>query len=172
MEGQPERSQGIWNAKRQVTQIHIKENSKLIWPFAHILMNTGLRVKSAYIREKGIKSHVQQIIGVFRDDLGNIKGTIMAHGVQRVCKGTGKSIKVWSTLCGKISCNTYEPSFQPTVHSFIQPCMSLVWDPIWATGLAGWSPTWRWVQLREEKWSSSLWSRLRSLKRGSSSIVG
>ena len=32
--------------------IHIKENCKTIWPFAHIPMYTGLRVKSAYIREK------------------------------------------------------------------------------------------------------------------------
>ena len=57
-------------------------------------MYTGLRVISSYIREKGIKICVQQIIGVFRDDFGNIKGTIMVHGVQRVCKGTRKAIKV------------------------------------------------------------------------------
>ena len=48
----------------------------------------GLRVISMYIHEKGIKSRVQQIIGVFRDDLGNIKGTKIVHGVQRVCRGT------------------------------------------------------------------------------------
>ena len=57
-------------------------------------MYTGLGVISAYIREKGIKSHVQQIIGVFRDGLGNIKGIKIVHGVQRVCRGTGKVIKV------------------------------------------------------------------------------
>ena len=57
-------------------------------------MYEGLRVKSMYIREKGIKSHVHQIIGGFRDDLGNIKGTKIFHGVQRVYKGTGKAIKV------------------------------------------------------------------------------
>ena len=57
-------------------------------------MYTGLRVISAYIREKGIKSHIQQIIGVFRDDLGNIKGTKIFHGVQRVCRGIGKAINV------------------------------------------------------------------------------
>ena len=73
-------------------QIHIKENSKNIWTYAHIPMYVGLRVISAYIREKGIK--IQQIIGVFRDDLGNIKGTIMVHGVQRVCRGTGKAINM------------------------------------------------------------------------------
>ena len=27
---------------------------------------------------------------VFRDDLGNIKGTKMVHGVQRVCRGIGR----------------------------------------------------------------------------------
>ena len=46
------------------------------------------------VHEKGIKSRIQQIIGVFRDDLGNIKGTIMVHGVQRVCRVTGKAIKL------------------------------------------------------------------------------
>ena len=65
-----------------------------IWPFAHISMYMGLRVISAYICEKGIKSCVHQIISVFRDDLGNIKCTIMVHGVLRVCKGIGKAIKV------------------------------------------------------------------------------
>ena len=33
-----------------------------------------------YIHEKGIKSRVQQITGVFKDDLGNIKGTILVQG--------------------------------------------------------------------------------------------
>ena len=56
-------------------------------------MYAGSRVISAYIREKGIKSHVQKIIGVFRDDLGNNKGIIMVHGVQRVYRGTGEAIK-------------------------------------------------------------------------------
>ena len=67
---------------------------KNIRPFAHILMYMGLRVISACIREKGFKGHVQQIMSVFRDDLGNIKGTKMVHGVQRVCRGTGKAINV------------------------------------------------------------------------------
>ena len=57
-------------------------------------MYAGLRVISAYIRKKGIKSHVQKIIGVSRDDLGNIKGTKIVHGVQRVCRWTEKAINV------------------------------------------------------------------------------
>ena len=57
-------------------------------------MYAGLSVISMYIREKGIKSRVHPIIGVFRDDLGNIKGTIFVHGVQRVCRGIGKAIKL------------------------------------------------------------------------------
>ena len=57
-------------------------------------MYDGLRVISVYIREKWIKSHTQQIIGVFRDDLGNIKRTKMVHGVQRVCRGTRKAINM------------------------------------------------------------------------------
>ena len=57
-------------------------------------MYMGLRVISEYMREKGIKSRAHKIIGVFRDDLGNIKGTIIVHGVQIVCRRTGKAIKV------------------------------------------------------------------------------
>ena len=77
-----------------MVRIHIKENSKIIWTYAHIPMYVVLRVISAYIREKGIKSRVQQIIGVFRDDIGNIKGTIMVHGFQRVWRGTWKAIQL------------------------------------------------------------------------------
>ena len=77
-----------------MTQIYIKENSKNLWPFAHIPMYTGLRVISAYIHEKGFKSHVWKRTGVFRDDIGNIKGKKMVHGVQRVYRGTRKSINV------------------------------------------------------------------------------
>ena len=57
-------------------------------------MYAGLRVISAYIREKWFKSRVWKIIGVFRDDIGNNKGTKIVHGVQRVCKGIGKATKV------------------------------------------------------------------------------
>ena len=57
-------------------------------------MYAGLGVISAYIHKKGIKSHVQQIMSVFRVDIGTIKGTKIVHGVQRVCIGIGKAIKV------------------------------------------------------------------------------
>ena len=46
------------------------------------------------IREKGFKSRVQQIMSVFRDDLGNIKGKKIVDGVQRVFRGIGKAINV------------------------------------------------------------------------------
>ena len=36
---------------------------------------------SEYIREKGFKSRVWKFLHVFRDDLGNIKGKKMVHGV-------------------------------------------------------------------------------------------
>ena len=49
--------------------------------YAHISMYAVLGVKPTYIREKGFKSHVWQFLHVFRDDLGNIKGTKMVHGV-------------------------------------------------------------------------------------------
>ena len=73
--------QGIWKAKRQVNWIYIKEKSKTIWPFSHIPMYAGLRVKSAYIRENRFKSRIWKIMHVFRDDIGNIKGIKMVHGV-------------------------------------------------------------------------------------------
>ena len=57
-------------------------------------MYAGLRVISASIHESGFKSRVWKITGVFRDDIGNIKGTKIVHGVQRVHRGTGKSINV------------------------------------------------------------------------------
>ena len=57
-------------------------------------MYVSLRVISAYICEKGIKSPIQQIIGVFRDYLGNIKGKVMVYGVQIFYRGIGKAIKV------------------------------------------------------------------------------
>ena len=57
-------------------------------------MYASLRSIFVYTHEYGIKSRVQQIIGVFRDDLGNIKATIMVHRVQRVYRGIGKPIKV------------------------------------------------------------------------------
>ena len=56
-------------------------------------MYAFLGVKPAYICEKGFKSHVWKFLHVFRDDLGNIKGTKMVHGVLGVCRGTGKAIK-------------------------------------------------------------------------------
>ena len=62
--------------------------------FAHIPMYVGLRVISAYIRENRFKSHVWKIMHVFRDSIGNIKGTKMVHGVQIFCKGTRKAINV------------------------------------------------------------------------------
>ena len=85
-----------------------RKTPKNIWPFAHILMYMGLMVIFMCIHGKGIKHCVQQIIGVFRDDLVNIKGTKIVHGVQRVCRGIWKSIYMWSTMCGKISYKIYD----------------------------------------------------------------
>ena len=56
-----------------MSQIHVKENSKTIWPFAHIPMYAGLRFIFAYIHENGFKIRVWKIMHVFRDDIGNIK---------------------------------------------------------------------------------------------------
>ena len=57
-------------------------------------MYAGLRVISVYIRENGFKSCVWQIMHVFRDDLGNIKGTKIVHEVQRLYRGIGKAINM------------------------------------------------------------------------------
>ena len=50
----------------------------------------GFRVISTYIREKGIKSCVQQIMSVFRDDLDNMKGTKIVHGSKESVEGQGR----------------------------------------------------------------------------------
>ena len=73
-----------------MTRIQIKEKSKNICPFAHILMYVGLRVISTYIHDKGIKNHVQQIMGAFRDDIWNIKGTKIFHGSKESAEGQGR----------------------------------------------------------------------------------
>ena len=57
-------------------------------------MYAGFRVISAYKHENRFKIHVWKIIHVFRDDLGNLKGTKMVHGVQRAYRGTRKAINV------------------------------------------------------------------------------
>ena len=49
--------------------------------FVHIAMYAVLGVKPTYIREKGFKSRVWKFLHAFRDDIGNIKGTKMIHGV-------------------------------------------------------------------------------------------
>ena len=49
--------------------------------YAHIPMYAVLGVKPMYIHEKGFKSRIWQFLHVFRDDIGNIKGIKMVHGV-------------------------------------------------------------------------------------------
>ena len=49
--------------------------------YVHIPMYAVLVVKSAYIRDKGFKSHIYKFTHVFGDDQGNIKGQKMVHGV-------------------------------------------------------------------------------------------
>ena len=53
-------------------------------------MYMSLRVISVYIHEKGIKIHLWQVLDVFRDDLGNIKGTKMVHGSKKSVEGKGR----------------------------------------------------------------------------------
>ena len=47
-----------------------------------------------YIHEKGLQSGVWKITCVFRDGLGNIKGTKIVHRVQRAHRGTGQTINM------------------------------------------------------------------------------
>ena len=63
-----------------MSRIHVKENSKRILDFVHILMYAVLVVKSAYIRAYRFKSHVYHFLHVFRDGQGNIKGQKMVQG--------------------------------------------------------------------------------------------
>ena len=49
--------------------------------FVHIPMYTVLGVKPAYIRDKEFKSRIWLSLHVFRDDIGNMKGTKMVHVV-------------------------------------------------------------------------------------------
>ena len=48
-------------AKSQVVQTHIKENTKNIWTYALIPMYTCLSSISTYINENGIKIRIQQM---------------------------------------------------------------------------------------------------------------
>ena len=50
----------------------------------------GFRVISAYICENGFKSRIWKIMHVFRDDIENIKGTKMVHGVIEFVEGQGR----------------------------------------------------------------------------------
>ena len=47
---------------------------------------------------------------VFRDDLGNIKGTKMVHGVQRVYKGIGKAINMTCVVIAMYNIDRSESS--------------------------------------------------------------
>ena len=60
------------------------ENASLL---AHISMYAGLRVTSTYIHENRFKIRVWKIMHVFRDDLGNIKGTKWPIGSKESTEG-------------------------------------------------------------------------------------
>ena len=59
-----------------------EENSKNIWIYEHISMYTGVRLKFVCTCEYGFKSHVQQSIGFFRDDIGTSKYNISTWGLK------------------------------------------------------------------------------------------
>ena len=75
-------------------QIHLKENSKIIWPFAHIPMCVVLGVKPMYIRDKGFKSWY----GNFYMFLGMIKETSKdkngLRGLRSLQRDRGRLYKV------------------------------------------------------------------------------
>ena len=72
-------SQGIWKARSQMSRIHVKENSKMIWTYAHIPMYAVIGVKLAYVRGYRGKSRVYHFYYVFRDDQGHIKRKKVVH---------------------------------------------------------------------------------------------
>ena len=58
----------------QMSRIHVKENSKRIWTYAHIPMYTVIGVKLVYVHGYRVKSRVYNFLYNFRDDQGSIKG--------------------------------------------------------------------------------------------------
>ena len=55
-----------------MSRIHVKENSKMIWTYVHILMYAVIWVKPAYVRGYLVKRCVYHILYSF---LGMIKDT-------------------------------------------------------------------------------------------------
>ena len=88
-----ERSQGIWKVRRQVSWIHVKENSKKIWIFVHIPIYAVLVVKPTYICAYKFKSHVYH----FHMFLGMVKETSKdkkwSMGSKESSVGQGKAIQ-------------------------------------------------------------------------------
>ena len=82
-----------------------------LWNYFAFCTHPDVRGFEGHIHKNRFKSRVWKITCVFRDDLGNIKGTKIVLGVQRVCRGTRNAINVWSTMCGKVSCNIVQYLF-------------------------------------------------------------
>ena len=76
-----------------MSQIHVKENSKRIWTYAHIPMYTVIGVKPVYVRGYRGKIRVYQYYNV----LGMIKVTskdkIWSMGSKESAAGQGKAIQ-------------------------------------------------------------------------------
>ena len=73
-----------------MSQIHAKESSKGIWPFAHIPMYAVLGVKPVYIHDKGFKIRIYQFSHVYRDGLGNKRTKNGPRGLRSLQRGRGR----------------------------------------------------------------------------------
>ena len=70
--------------------IHIKENSKIICPFAHILMYTVLEVKPAYICDKGLKvtyGNLSMFLGMIKETSKEKKWSMGRRSLHRDREG-------------------------------------------------------------------------------------
>ena len=77
-----------------MSRIHVKENSKRIWTYAHISMYVDIGVKLAYVHGYRGKIHVYNLLDSF---LGMIKVTskdkIWSMGSKEFAAGQGKAIE-------------------------------------------------------------------------------
>ena len=77
-----------------MSQIHLKENYKRIWPFAHIPMYAVLGVKPTYIREKGFKVAYGNFFMFLGMILETSKLQKWSMGSKEFAEGQGKAIQV------------------------------------------------------------------------------
>ena len=101
-----EHSQVIWKEKSQFIQESMRKTPKK-FGFMHISLCTWVLAQKLHVHAgislKVVYTHKWVFLGTF---LGH-QSIIWEKGVQGVCKGIWKTIKMWSTKCGKIIYNKW-----------------------------------------------------------------